>query len=47
MTMMMMYNTRERTTIEMIKIATTAKLRLRQVFDLGEMCLLEFGVAED
>ncbi|KAF8961606.1 O-methyltransferase-domain-containing protein [Flammula alnicola] len=47
MTMMMMYNTRERTTIEMTKIAQEAKLRLLTIFDLAEMCLLEFGIADD
>jgi len=47
MTMMMTYNTRERTTTEMIKLGQQAKLRAIKVFDLAEMCLVEFGAAED
>ncbi|KDR68931.1 hypothetical protein GALMADRAFT_77975 [Galerina marginata CBS 339.88] len=47
MTMMMIYNTRERTTSEMIEIGKKAKLRFLKVYDLAETCLVEFCVAED
>ncbi|KDR72502.1 hypothetical protein GALMADRAFT_142824 [Galerina marginata CBS 339.88] len=47
LTMMMMYNTRERTTTEIINLGKRARLCVFKIFDLAEMCLVEFGVAEE
>ncbi|KAF9552959.1 S-adenosyl-L-methionine-dependent methyltransferase [Agrocybe pediades] len=47
LTMMMVYNSKERSTNETIKLGKDAQLRVVKVYDLAEMCLIEFAKEDE